>query len=183
MNVLKFGIIPVFTFLLICPNLFAQKTKTVSGNIFKGSTLTYLSQRCLPKDKVPYVGEDVIDYSDMITRFRLENNGKDEIYFLTSTISNNISPWGFVLFRKNKDAEWTSVYSPARGREGIFTDDSFRWLGLPPGFAIEFQNSDFSTKDGEHAVSVFVNTKPEHKNRIELISNEFVSVPCPKTKT
>ncbi len=181
MKYLRFTIILIFTLFFYAP-VFSQTTKTVKGNSFKGVTLIYLSQRCLPADKVPYVGKDIIDYSDMITRFRLENNSKEEIYFLTSMGSNLILPQGFVLFRKSKDEEWTSVYSPARGREGIFTGINFGWLGLPSGFAIEFESSGFSRTDGEHAGSVFLNTKPEQKGRVELISNEFVAVPCPKAK-
>lgn len=169
--------------LLVCKTVFTQAIKTIDGNNFKGATLTFLSQKCLPKDKIPYVGEDLIDFSDMNNRFRLENNGKEEIYFLASSISNSISPEGFVLFRKSKDIDWTSVYNPGRGREGVFSSKStYRWLGLLPGSAIEFQYSGFSTSDGEHAASVILNSKPENKNRMELISNVFVTVPCAKAK-
>jgi hypothetical protein len=79
MKLINFSITLIFT-LLLCKTVFAQSIKTLSGNNFNGVTLTFLSQHCFPKDKVPYVGEDLIDYSDMNNIFRLENKGKNEIY-------------------------------------------------------------------------------------------------------
>ncbi|MBK6749136.1 MAG: hypothetical protein IPG67_03785 [Acidobacteria bacterium] len=91
----------IFT-LLVCQSVLAQSIKTVSGNNFNGTTMTFVSQRCLPKDKVPYIGEDLIDYSDMNNVFRLENKGKREVYFLASTISNSVSPERLCLIPTNQ---------------------------------------------------------------------------------
>jgi hypothetical protein len=52
------------------------------ANSYRGVTLSVLSQRWIPKDKVPFIGDDVIDFSDMVVRFRLENRGKEDIYYL-----------------------------------------------------------------------------------------------------
>jgi hypothetical protein len=176
--------------LLFCAVAYSQKIKTVEGNTYKGVTLTYLSQKCFPKDKVPFKGPDFIDYSDMNNRFRLENNSKKEIYFLVSTILMSISPEGYVLHRKSKDAEWNSVYGPRRDEK--FTGSDLRWLSLPAGFAIEFEWSGFSSQVGEHAASVILNKNseekgmidktPEIKDMIELISDVFISTPCLKSE-
>ncbi len=107
-------------------------------NSYRGITLSVLSQRWIPKDKVPYVGDDVIDFSNLVVRFRLENRGNEEIYYLADDALNSIAPVGFQLFRKARGAGWEGTYSPARGREGIFTGVGVHWLLLPPGSAIEF---------------------------------------------
>ena len=61
----------------------AQSPKVLNnGNTFPGVGLSLLSQRCLPKNKVPYVGDDFIDFSDMTTRFRLSNGSSKDVYFL-----------------------------------------------------------------------------------------------------
>jgi hypothetical protein len=164
-----------------CLSVFAQSEKQRSvENSFRGIRLSFLSQRCLPKDKVPYVGDDFIDFSDMLVRFRLENRGKGDIYYLADNILSSIEPAGFQLSRKSKGAKWEATNTPARGREGIFTGEAYKWLLLPPGTAIEFEFTDLSAESGEHSASVFLNTEPEHKNRIELISNAYIPKKCPK---
>jgi len=55
----------------------------------------------------------------------------------------------------------------------IFTGVGVHWLLLPPGSAVVFERKDVSDKGGEHATTVYLNTEPEHKNRIELISNTY----------
>ena len=142
-------------------------------NSFRGVTLTVLSQRLIPQNQVPYVGDDVIDFSDLIVRFRIENRGKEDIYYLADVVSNGIEPVGFQLLRDSKRAEWDTTYSPARGREDIFTGDLFKWLLLSPGCALEFERTDLSFKGREHATTVFLNTEPEHKSRVELVSNVY----------
>jgi hypothetical protein len=151
-----------------------------ADNNFHGVTLTFLSQRCLPRDKVPYVGDDFIDFSDLVTRFRLENKGPEEVYYLANNILNSIEPVGFQLSRNGSGASWDAIYSPARGREGIFTGIAYSWFSLGPGLALEFERRDVSFKEPEHATSVFLNLKPEHKGRVELVSNAFVVKACRK---
>jgi hypothetical protein len=162
-----------------CAPIVAQSPKAPDNeNTFHGVTLSFVSQRCLPSDKVPHVGQDFIDFSDLVTRFRLANTGSQEVFYLVDHVLSGIEPVGFQLFRPNKDSDWMSIYSPARGRRDIFTGDAFKWLRLKPGSAIEFESSDVSGKEGEHATSVFLNLKPVHKNRSEIVSNTFAPVKC-----
>jgi hypothetical protein len=159
----------------------AQSPKVLNnGNTFPGVSLSLLSQRCLPKNKVPYVGDDFIDFSDMTTRFRLSNGSSKDVYYLADAVTSTADPVGFQLFRPNKRADWDAPYTPARGREGIFTGEGVKWLVLRPGSVIEFETLDFSPRRGQHAASVFLNTRPAHDNRVELISNAFVPIRCCK---
>jgi len=163
--------------LILAPAAFSQTGNERSyENRYRGVALSVLSQRRIPKDKVPYVGDDVIDFSDMVVKFRLENQGKEDIYYLADDVMSSIEPVGFQIFRKSRVAEWEGTYSPARGREGVFTGSGARWLLLPPGSAVEFERKDVSEKGGEHATTVYLNTEPEHKNRVELISNTYRSL-------
>ena len=160
--------------LLSLPVTFSQTGNERTYDIsHRGVTLSVISQRRIPKDKVPYVGDDVIDFSDLIVKFRLENRGNEEIYFLADDAMSSIAPVGFQLFRKSRSAEWEGTYSPARGREGIFTGVGVHWLLLPPGSAVEFEREDVSDKGGEHATTVYLNDALEHKNRVELASNTY----------
>ena len=160
--------------LLLAPLTFSQKGNERSyENSYRGISLCVVSQRWIPQGKVPYVGDDVIDFSDMIVRFRLENRGKEDIYYLADNAMSSIEPVGFQVFQKAKGAEWEGTYSPARGREGIFTGVGVHWLLLPPGSAVEFEREDVSDKEGEHATTVYLNTEPKHKNRVELVSNTY----------
>ena len=167
-------IAPAILLLLFCPAASSQTGNERSyANSYRGVTLSVLSQRWIPRNEVPYIGDDVIDFSDMIVRFRLENRGRENIYYLADNALSSIEPVGFQLFRQRREAEWQGTYSPARGREGIFTGDGVHWLLLPPGSAIEFERRDSSIKRGEHATSVYLNTEAEHNNRVELISNPY----------
>ena len=161
-------------------SLVSAQSSKAPDNSFHGVTLSFLSQRCLPKDKVPYVGDDFIDFSDMVTKFRLENTGPNEIYYLGDNILNSIEPVGFQLQRKSRDDPWEAIYSPARGREGIFTGIAYSWFALRPGSALEFERRDVSFKESVHATSVFLNLKPEHKRRVEIVSNAFTVERCRK---
>ena len=176
---LRLSYLVVILALVTCGLIFAQSPKA-PDNSFHGVTLSFVSQRCLPKDKVPYVGDDFIDFSDMVTRFRLENAGANQIYYLGDNILNSIEPVGFQLQRKSSDTTWEAIHSPARGREGIFTGIAYSWFALRPGSALEFERRDVSFKESEHATSVFLNLKPEHKRRVELLSNAFVVERCRK---
>jgi hypothetical protein len=159
---------------------FAQSSKPRDGeNTFRGAVLTFVSQRCIPSKKVRYVGDD-FDFSDLITRFRLENHGANEIYYLADNLLNGIEPVGFQLYRSNQTSDWEATHSPARGRDGIFTADVDKWFFLRPGFAIEFERTDVTNKGLQHATSVFLNSKPVHKNRVEIVSNAFAPINCPK---
>lgn len=151
-----------------------------NGNTFRGVTLSFRSQRCLPKKEVPYVGDDFIDFSDMTTRFRLSNGSSKDVYYLASAVTSTADPVGFQLFRPNRRSGWEAPDTPARGREGTFTGEPVKWLVLPPGSIIEFETLDFSTRRGQHAASVFLNTRPAHDNRVEVISNAFVPIRCRK---
>jgi hypothetical protein len=86
---------------------------------------------------------------------------------------SSIEPVGFQMFRKSRMEGWGGTYSPARGREGIFTGVGVHWLLLPPDSAVEFERKNVSDKGGKHATTVYLNTEPEHKNRVELISNTY----------
>ena len=183
MKLTKFSFIILVLF--SCTTIFAQtEKKNDNGNNFNGVTISYLSQRCLPPDKVPYISPsgDFIDSSDMIVRFRIENNGKQDIYYLAASVFNSISPVGYRLSRKSKAEEWGGIYSLGRGRERDYTGSSYHWVSLPPTMAVEFESTDLSSEEGEHATSVFFNTEAQHKNRVEVISNTFVPVQCPKSK-
>jgi hypothetical protein len=160
--------------LLFSPAVFSQTGNERSyENGYRGVSLSVVSQRWIPKEKVPYVGVDVIDFSDMIVRFRLENRGKEDIYYLADNAMSSIAPVGFQVFRKTEGAEWEGTYSPARGREGIFTGVGVHWLLLPPRSAVEFEREDVSDKGGEHATTVYLNIEPRHKNRVELVSDTY----------
>jgi hypothetical protein len=159
----------------------AQSPKVANnGNTLPGVTLSLLSQRCLPKNKVPYVGDDFIDFSDMTTRFRLSNRSSKDVYYLADAVTSSADPVGFQLFRPNKRSDWDAPNTPARGRPDVFTGEGVNWLLLRPGSVVEFETLDFSPRRGQHATSVFLNTKPAHDNRVELISNAFVPIHCPK---
>ena len=142
-------------------------------NSYRGVSLTVVSQRWIPKDKVPYIGVDVIDFSDVIVKFRLENRGNQDVYYLADDAISSVVPVGFQVSRGARQTEWEGTYSPARGREGIFTGVGVHWLLLPPGSAVEFEREDVSNKRGEHATTVYLNIEPEHKNRVELVSNTY----------
>ena len=89
--------------ILLASSLFAQPGKHRSVEIsFRGVALSVISQRCLPESKVPYVGDDFIDFSDMAARYRLENQGKENIYYLADHVLSSIEPAGFVLFRRTR---------------------------------------------------------------------------------
>ena len=165
--------------LVCCTVLFAQSASSENSNVLHGVALTFVSQRCLPKTEVPYVGDDFIDYSDMSSKFRLVNRSSTDIYYLVAVVTDT-QPVGFQLVRANKRADWEALHSPARGRDGVFTGDGYTWRLLSRGAAIYFDTLDFSGKRGERATSVFVNSKPMHGNRMELISNSFVPVRCRK---
>ena len=75
---------------------------------------------------------------------------------------------------------WDAIYSPGRGSEGTFTGIAYSWRSLGPGLALEFERRDVSFKESEHATSVFLNLKPEHKERVEFVSNAFVVERCGK---
>jgi hypothetical protein len=178
---LRLSHVLVILALIACAVIVAQSPKPRDGeNKFHGVVLTFVSQRCVARNKVPYVGDDFIDFSDLTTRFRLANTGTEEIFYLADDITTAKEPVGFQLFRPTKNADWEAIYSPARGREGIFTGDAFKWMLLRPGSAIEFDPEDVSDKVGDHATSVFLNTKPVHTNRVELVSNAFSPVRCHK---
>jgi hypothetical protein len=84
-----------FTRLIVASNLLASVLNChvfATGNertyeiSHRGVTLFVISQRRI-QDKVPYVGDDVIDFSDLIVKFRLKNAGTEEIYFQLITPS------------------------------------------------------------------------------------------------
>src|SRR5262245_41461179 len=173
MNLTKLFILSILM-LILAPAAFSQTGDERSyENSYHGVALSVLSQRRIPKDKAPYVGDDVIDFSDMVVKFRLENRGKEDIYDLADNAMGSIEPVGFQMFRKSRVAGWEGTYSPARGSEGIFTGVGVHWLLLPSGSAVEFEREDVSDKDGEHATTVYLNTEPEHKNRVQRISNTY----------
>ena len=174
MKFMKYSI-ALILILSFCLGTFAQAVeKHTDKSSFNGVALSVLSRRWIPKQKVPYVGDDVIDFSDMIVKFRLENRCGVEIYYLADNVAGSIEPVGFQLSRRSKGEQWDAIYTPARGREGIFTGSDVRWLLLPPGCAVEFERTDLSYEKGQHATSVFINTAPEHKNRVEIISNTYL---------
>jgi hypothetical protein len=109
----------------------------------------------------------------MVVKLRLGNRGKQDIYYLADDAISSMVPVGFQVFRKARMAEREGIYSPARGREGIFTGVGVHWLLLPPGSAVEFVRADVSDRGGEHATTVYLNAEPEHKNRVELVSNTY----------
>jgi hypothetical protein len=93
----------------------AQSPKVPNnGNTLPGVTLSLLSQRCLPKNKVPYMGDDFIDFSDMTTRFRLSNRSSKDVYYLADGVTSTADPVGFELFRPNKRSDWEAPNTPAR---------------------------------------------------------------------
>jgi hypothetical protein len=166
---------------VVLSTVVAQSPKVLNnGNTFPGVSLSLLSQRCLPKKKVPYVGDDFIDFSDMTTWFRLSNGSSKGVYYLADAVTSTADPVGFQLFRPSKRGDWDSPYTPARGRPDVFTGEGVKWLLLRPGSVVEFETLDFSRRRGQHAMSVFLNTKPTHDNRVELVSNAFVPKHCRK---
>jgi len=172
---MKYSLIPV-VLISLCIASLPRSVKSPRYEIVKGVILSVISRRWIPKSQVPYVGDDVIDFSDMIVRFRLENRGRQDFYYLADNVLEGIQPVGFQLRRKQRNSEWEALYTPARGREDVFTEDSCRWFRLPSGCAIEFEREDVSYEKGQHAGSVFVNTEPEHKNRVEIISDSYLSL-------
>lgn len=134
--------------------------------------LTLLSQRSVPVDPPgTKIGDvTVIVDDDLAVRFRLSNCSKENIYYLSTIYAKN--PTGYVLYRQPGEKNWRAT-SPDRGREGSLTGGGYEWRLLAPGKSVQFEFSDLSTRDGEHAISVLVNTQPTHDGRQELISDTF----------
>src|SRR6266852_10001118 len=82
-----------------------------NSTTFPGVTLSFISQRCLPRNKVPYVGDDFIDFSDMTSRFRLRNGGSKDIDYLADAVTSSADPVGFQLSRPNKRGDWDAPYT------------------------------------------------------------------------
>jgi hypothetical protein len=145
---------------------------------FPSVRLSLLSQRWRPQEKTSKAGgkaSDVFEVGrdDLLIRFRLSNESEANFYYLAPL--NTMEPTGYILFRKAGESSWSAT-SPARGREGSFTGGGYQWLLLPPGTAIEFEFLDLSTRSGEHAISLLVNTKPTHTDRIEYISAPYMPI-------
>lgn len=107
---------------------------------------------------------------DLLVRFRLTNNEPKPIYYIAENYNCHLT--GYLLFRKKKAKEWNAI-SPAYGRESSLTGGAFEWMTLLPGESVETEFSDLSSREHEHAISVFVNIKPTQKGRIEIISDVY----------
>lgn len=139
-----------------------------------GVTLTLVSQKPIHEGP-PYAreqGGDVFEVvkDDLRVRFRLTNGRKEKIYYLASIYDPK--PTGYVLYKKEGDTEWKAT-TPARGREGSLTGGGYEWRPLAPYTSVEFEFTDLSEREGEHAVSVLVNTRPVHDRRAEIISESY----------
>lgn len=117
-------------------------------------------------DDVVVVGEG----DDLMVRFRLTNNEAKTIYYLVEGYDSLLT--GYLLFRKKGTKQWNAT-SPAYGRETALTGGAYKWLPLLPGKSVEVEFSDLSTREDEHAISIFVNKQPTQKNRIEVISDVY----------
>lgn len=160
---------------ILCMVLFITNSNAYpkSTTELKEVTLTLLSQRWIP-DKPLCEREKgdviVVVSDDLLVQFRLANNSKENIYYLSSVYEPE--PTGYLLYRKVGGTEWKAT-SPDRGREGSLTGGGYKWQLLPPGTSVEFKFSDLSSREGEHAVSVLVNSQPEHAGRVEIISDSY----------
>jgi hypothetical protein len=137
--------------------------------------LTVVYQQWIPEDP-PAEKEseprDVIligEGDDLMVRFRLANEGKENIYYIASIYEPG--PTGYILF-KQAGGKWEAI-TPNRGREGSLTGDGYNWVLLAPANAVEFEFSDLSTRKGQHAASVLVNDRADHTGRLELISDPY----------
>lgn len=138
--------------------------------------LTLVSQRWMPEDPAVEKEPERRDVhligkgDDLLVRFRLANEGKENIYYLASIYEPG--PTGYILFRQSGEEEWKTT-TPDRGRQGSLTGGGYKWIVLAPGTAVEFEFSDLSTRKGEHAASVLMNDKADHAGRVEVISDPY----------
>lgn len=178
MSVTRFSVILILL-LTFGYYVFAQSVNQPdTENGYRGVTLSLVSQQCISKDRVFAIGDDDFsNVSDMFVIIRLENQGKENIYYLSEDVRKSILPAGRQLYRDVNNVEWQTVYGDSNHEES-FTLDDYEWLLLPPKSAIEFKVLDSSDRKGEHAIAVFLNTAPENKNRTELISNTYIPDKC-----
>ncbi len=119
----------------------------------------------LPDDDVVFIGEP----DDRMVRFKLVNTSKEPIFYLVDHDTNELI--GAILSRASETEGWVTM-NVRRGkteRLGSASD----WRELLPNASIEFGFSDQSTRKGQHALSIFVNNKPEQLDRKVIISEAY----------
>src|ERR1700682_3715462 len=110
---------------------------------------------------------------DLLVRFRLTNHSKENVYYLRSIYDKE--PYGYVLYKQAGDDDWKAT-SPDRGRKGS-KGGGYEWQLLVPGSSVESEFSDLSTRPGDHAVSVLVNTQSNYLGFVEIISSSYRPMP------
>jgi len=106
---------------------------------------------------------------DLLVRFLLTNRSGEGVYYLRSIYDK--TPYGYVLYKQTGDDDWKAT-SPDRGRKGS-KGGGYEWQLLAPGSSVEFEFSDLSTRPGEHAVSVLINTQPDYPDLVEIVSGSY----------
>lgn len=124
----------------------------------------------------PLPPPDVIGMTtaDMVRiRYRLANDTNRSLFYLAD--SGTILPSLYSVHRAAERDDWQA---PFRGREGFLTGSFYNWLELPPRTTIEFERVEWFNEGQIEGRAMFVNGKPQQKDRRETISTTFH---CKKT--
>jgi len=163
--------------LLFCECALAQAVgqDTEGDTRFTGVRLTFISQRSRRVGRARRGSRRTRDSfgvfrDDIRVRFRLANEGERTVYYLAPL--NSREPVGYMHTRQEGATQWR-VASPDRGREHLYRGYGYRWLPLRPGTVFEFEFSGLRSQRGEHAISILLNTRPNHRDRVEFFSDAY----------
>lgn len=128
-----------------------------------------------PPNLIEIPASDVIVETpdDLHFRFRLKNNCRETIYYLSYTILDQEVPAGFMIYR-TKENDWKTRTEGALGEGSLTSPSLYHWVPLKFTESIEFEYSDFSLIEGERSLAIYVNNRPSQQKRIELLAEPFV---------
>lgn len=138
-----------------------------------GIRIEVVSQRWLTDKEIEEL-EDVIGV-DMSVRIRLSNGRQKHVLYLA--LAESIMPIGVVVTRRLGDDKWQYPYPrDSRPEDSWFDGVAFHWLELPPKSSVEFERTDYSASDEEHAVTAYIKARKEDA-LVELVSEPYHPFP------
>lgn len=109
-------------------------------------------------------------------RFRLSNRGNHSVFYPIDTTTR--APVGQLVARTSPASDWTSLSNTSNERVAAvrnFTDQTLRWIEMPPGGWVDGEFPDTGKSPVEHAYAMYV--KPTRDaNAIRIVSNSYNSL-------